>query len=81
MKFLVDQDVYAATTQFLRQLGHEVETASERTAYSPATFTNTFKADFSSTRRRIAGSAPTRRSPASTMQTQKSAPRARQFGQ
>ncbi|HUQ71749.1 MAG TPA: DUF5615 family PIN-like protein [Planctomycetaceae bacterium] len=30
MKFLADQDVYAATVLFLRQLGHEVETASER---------------------------------------------------
>ena len=30
MKFLADQDVYAATVQFLRQSGHEVETASER---------------------------------------------------
>src|SRR5437868_5772439 len=30
MKFLVDQDVYASTTQLLRQLGHETETASER---------------------------------------------------
>ena len=30
MKFLVDQDVYAATVQFLRDSGHDVETASER---------------------------------------------------
>lgn len=30
MKFLTDQDVYAATTAFLRELGHDVATASER---------------------------------------------------
>jgi len=28
MKFLLDQDVYAVTEQFLRELGHEVVTAS-----------------------------------------------------
>lgn len=28
MKFLLDQDVYAVTERFLRQLGHDVETAS-----------------------------------------------------
>ena len=27
MKFLLDQDVYAVTRRFLRQLGHDVETA------------------------------------------------------
>lgn len=30
MKLLADQDVYASTVQFLRGLGHDVETASER---------------------------------------------------
>src|SRR5688500_2345606 len=30
MKLLADQDVYAATVQFLRGLGHGVETAAER---------------------------------------------------
>ncbi len=30
MKFLADQDVYAITVEFLRSLGHEVQTASER---------------------------------------------------
>ena len=30
MRLLADQDVYAATVQFLRGLGHDVETASER---------------------------------------------------
>jgi predicted nuclease of predicted toxin-antitoxin system len=30
MRFLADQDVYSATVEFLRQLGHEVETAFER---------------------------------------------------
>lgn len=30
MKFLADQDVYAATVEFLRGLGHEVATAAER---------------------------------------------------
>lgn len=29
MKFLLDQDVYAATVRFLRGLGHDVLTASE----------------------------------------------------
>jgi len=29
MKFLLDQDVYAATARFLRNLGHDVVTASE----------------------------------------------------
>ncbi|MFO0927203.1 MAG: DUF5615 family PIN-like protein [Gemmataceae bacterium] len=30
MRLLADQDVYAATVQFLRALGHDVETAAER---------------------------------------------------
>lgn len=30
MKLLTDQDVYAATVQFLRELGHDVVTAAER---------------------------------------------------
>ncbi len=30
MKFLTDQDVYAATVAFLRGLGHDVDTASGR---------------------------------------------------
>ncbi len=30
MKLLADQDVYAATVQFLRGLGHDVATAAER---------------------------------------------------
>jgi predicted nuclease of predicted toxin-antitoxin system len=30
MKLLTDQDVYAATVQFLRGLGHDVVTAAER---------------------------------------------------
>lgn len=30
MRLLTDQDVYAATAQFLRGLGHEVVTAAER---------------------------------------------------
>ena len=30
MKFLADQDVYAATVQLIRGLGHDVVTASER---------------------------------------------------
>ena len=30
MKLLTDQDVYAATVQFLRGLGHDVATAAER---------------------------------------------------
>ena len=30
MNFLADQDVYAATVQFLRGLGHDVATAAER---------------------------------------------------
>lgn len=30
MRLLADQDVYAVTIQFLRGLGHEVETAAER---------------------------------------------------
>jgi len=30
MKFLADQDVYSATVQFLRLLGHQVDTAFER---------------------------------------------------
>lgn len=29
MKFLLDQDVYAATARFLRDLGHDVVTAAE----------------------------------------------------
>lgn len=29
MRFLVDQDVYAATTRFLKSLGHDAITASE----------------------------------------------------
>jgi len=29
MRFLTDQDVYAVTTRFLRNLGHDVVTASE----------------------------------------------------
>ena len=29
MKFLADEDVYAVTVQFLRELGHEVATAAE----------------------------------------------------
>jgi len=29
MKFLVDQDVYFVTVQFLREWGHDVVTASE----------------------------------------------------
>lgn len=29
MRFLVDQDVYAATTRFIRVLGHDVLTAAE----------------------------------------------------
>lgn len=29
MRFLVDQDVYAATTRLLRALGHDVATASQ----------------------------------------------------
>jgi len=29
MKFLLDQDVYALTTRFLRGLGHDVVTAAE----------------------------------------------------
>lgn len=29
MKFLLDQDVYALTTRFLRDLGHDVVTAAE----------------------------------------------------
>lgn len=29
MKFLLDQDVYAVTTRFLREIGHDVITASE----------------------------------------------------
>ncbi|MFZ1630875.1 MAG: DUF5615 family PIN-like protein [Anaerolineae bacterium] len=29
MRFLVDQDVYAATTRFLRNLGHDTITVSE----------------------------------------------------
>lgn len=29
MKFLLDQDVYAITTRFLRELGHDVVTARE----------------------------------------------------
>ena len=30
MRLLADQDVYAATVRFLRELGHDVETAAER---------------------------------------------------
>ena len=30
MKLLADQDVYAATVAFLRDLGHDVDTAAER---------------------------------------------------
>jgi len=30
MRFLTDQDVYAASVQFLRNLGHDVATAAER---------------------------------------------------
>ena len=30
MKFLVDQDVYAATVRLLRSLGHDVTTAAEK---------------------------------------------------
>jgi predicted nuclease of predicted toxin-antitoxin system len=30
MRFLLDQDVYAATARFLRQLGHDVVTASDK---------------------------------------------------
>jgi predicted nuclease of predicted toxin-antitoxin system len=29
MKFLIDQDVYAATARFLNQLGHDIVTASQ----------------------------------------------------
>jgi predicted nuclease of predicted toxin-antitoxin system len=29
MRFLIDQDVYAVTTRFLRNLGHDVVTAAE----------------------------------------------------
>jgi predicted nuclease of predicted toxin-antitoxin system len=29
VKFLADQDVYALTVRFLRELGHDVQTASE----------------------------------------------------
>ena len=29
MKFLLDQDIYALTVRFLRDLGHEVVTAAE----------------------------------------------------
>ena len=29
MKFLLDQDVYALTARFLRELGHDVITAAE----------------------------------------------------
>ena len=36
MKFLADQDVYAATVQFLRGLGHDVATAAERGLFQAA---------------------------------------------
>lgn len=36
MRLLTDQDVYAATVQFLRELGHDVATAAERSLLQSA---------------------------------------------
>ncbi len=38
MRLLADQDVYASTVQFLRGLGHDVETAAERGMSQSADF-------------------------------------------